>query len=149
MSHPPSADHIVQDAAAHNAFLIRAFPGGEEAERVRGLGAGRRLLLSLLKRAQNAGQEWAFLEVRPSNLPALALYRSTFKPSATLARPHAMVAVTIVAADTDAQARHLGAYMQAQVSTPLEREMAERYRTPEAVMAETAMHLSLAEPPRT
>ena len=48
-----------------------------------------------------------------------------------------------------AQARHLGAYMQAQVSTPLEREMAERYRTPEAVMAETAMHLSLAEPPRT
>ena len=46
------------------------------AEPVRGLGAGRRLLLSLLKRAQNAGQEWAFLEVRPSNLPALALYQS-------------------------------------------------------------------------
>lgn len=46
------------------------------------------------------------------------------------------------------QARHLGAYMQAQVSTPLEREMADRYRTPEAVMAETAMHLSLSDPPR-
>jgi len=45
-------------------------------ESVRGRGAGRRLLLSLLKRAQNAGQEWAFLEVRPSNAIALALYQS-------------------------------------------------------------------------
>ena len=44
--------------------------------RVRGCGAGRRLLLSLLKRAQHAGQEWAFLEVRPSNAVALALYHS-------------------------------------------------------------------------
>ncbi len=37
-----------------------------------------------------------------------------------------------------ARARHLGAYMQAQIKTPQEREMAERYRTPEAVMRETA-----------
>lgn len=36
-------------------------------------------------------------------------------------------------------ARALGAYMQAQISTPEEREMAERYRTPEAVMRETAV----------
>ena len=36
-------------------------------------------------------------------------------------------------------ARHLGAYMQAQLKTPTEREMAERYRTPEAVMRETAV----------
>ena len=34
--------------------------------------------------------------------------------------------------------RHLGAYMQAQLKTPDERNMAERYRTPEAVMRETA-----------
>jgi 2-polyprenyl-6-methoxyphenol hydroxylase-like FAD-dependent oxidoreductase len=40
-------------------------------------------------------------------------------------------------------ARHLGAYMQAQLRSPAEREMAERYRTPEAVMRETAV------PPRT
>ena len=42
----------------------------------RGQGAGRRLLLSLLMRAHLAGQEWAFLEVRPSNLGARALYES-------------------------------------------------------------------------
>ena len=36
-------------------------------------------------------------------------------------------------------ARHLGAYMQAQQSTAAEREMASRYRTPEAVMRETAV----------
>ncbi|SMG60454.1 FAD binding domain-containing protein [Paraburkholderia susongensis] len=36
-------------------------------------------------------------------------------------------------------ARHLGAYMQAQLKDETEREMAERYRTPEAVMRETAV----------
>ena len=36
-------------------------------------------------------------------------------------------------------ARNLGAYMQAQVRNPVERAMADRYRTPEAVMAETAV----------
>ena len=37
-----------------------------------------------------------------------------------------------------ARARHLGAYMQAQIRTTSERQMAERYRTPAAVMRETA-----------
>ncbi|MGQ7935987.1 FAD binding domain-containing protein [Paraburkholderia sp. D1E] len=36
-------------------------------------------------------------------------------------------------------ARHLGAYMQAQLKTDTDRMMAERYRTPEAVMRETAV----------
>ena len=45
------------------------------AEALRGRGVARRLLLSLLKRAERAGQHWAFLEVRPSNEPALRLYR--------------------------------------------------------------------------
>lgn len=38
-------------------------------------------------------------------------------------------------------ARDLGAYMQAQASTAKEREMAERYRSPEAMMRDTAMPL--------
>jgi 2-polyprenyl-6-methoxyphenol hydroxylase-like FAD-dependent oxidoreductase len=42
-----------------------------------------------------------------------------------------------------ARARHLGAYMQAQIRSPEERAMAERYRTPEAVMAETAVSVAL------
>jgi len=36
-------------------------------------------------------------------------------------------------------ARALGAYMQAQIRTEEERRMAERYRTPEAIMLETAV----------
>ena len=36
-------------------------------------------------------------------------------------------------------ARHLGAHLQAQRSTAAEREQAERFRTPEAVMTETAV----------
>ncbi len=43
---------------------------------------------------------------------ALALYRSAFRPSASLVRPHAMVTVTIVAADTDGQARRLFTSLQ-------------------------------------
>ena len=36
-------------------------------------------------------------------------------------------------------ARALGAYMQAQISTPAQKKRAELYRTPEAVMRETAL----------
>lgn len=44
-------------------------------------------------------------------------------------------------------ARHLGAYMQAQIRTAGERKMAERYRTPEAVMRETASSRAFALEP--
>jgi ribosomal-protein-alanine N-acetyltransferase len=44
-------------------------------------GAGRALLVALLRRARDAGMEHAFLEVRPSNPAAIALYRSLgFEP---------------------------------------------------------------------
>jgi hypothetical protein len=36
--------------------------------------------------------------------------------------------------------------MQAQIRTPHEREMAEKYRTTEAIMKETAVPLCMAEP---
>jgi hypothetical protein len=36
-------------------------------------------------------------------------------------------------------ARGLGAYMQAQISSAAEQEMAERYRSPEIIMKETAV----------
>ena len=42
------------------------------------------------------------------------------------------------------RARHLGSYMQAQIATPEERATAERHRTPEAVMAETAVATGIA-----
>ena len=42
------------------------------------------------------------------------------------------------------RARELGAYMQAQLLTEAERAMAERHRSPEAVMAETAVAAGIA-----
>ncbi len=42
-----------------------------------------------------------------NTLPALDLYRSSFRPSATLAEPHAMVAVSVICADTDDRAQFL------------------------------------------
>jgi len=45
-------------------------------------------------------------------LPALRIYRENFKPSAQLARPHAMIGVNIVAADTDGEARRLATTQQ-------------------------------------
>lgn len=43
---------------------------------LRGQSVGRRLMTWLLDEADRAGQGWVFLEVRPSNRPALLLYES-------------------------------------------------------------------------
>jgi len=43
---------------------------------LRGQGIGRRLLRWFLDEARSAGHGWAFLEVRPSNRPAIRLYES-------------------------------------------------------------------------
>jgi len=45
-------------------------------------------------------------------LAALELYRSRFRPSAVLERPHAIAGINIVAADTDAEARRLATTQQ-------------------------------------
>jgi luciferase family oxidoreductase group 1 len=42
-----------------------------------------------------------------NTLPALALYRSHFRPSAALERPYAMVAAAVICAETDERARWL------------------------------------------
>ena len=44
-----------------------------------------------------------------NTLPALALYRQNFRPSATLDKPYAMVAAAVVAAESDERARWLAA----------------------------------------
>ena len=43
---------------------------------LRGQGTGRRLLVWMLDAARAAAHGWAFLEVRPSNRPAILLYES-------------------------------------------------------------------------
>lgn len=45
-------------------------------------------------------------------VPAMNLYRSSFKPSAVLDEPYGMVAVNVVAADTDEEAAYLATSMQ-------------------------------------
>lgn len=46
------------------------------AERVRGRSVGRQMLMLLLERSRQAGMTEAFLEVRPTNTLAIALYQS-------------------------------------------------------------------------
>lgn len=43
-----------------------------------------------------------------NTIPALALYRQSFRPSAVLDKPYAMVAVRVLVAETDERARWLG-----------------------------------------
>lgn len=48
----------------------------------------------------------------PEGMVAMRLYRHLFKPSATLARPYAMIGVPVIAADTDEQAHYLATTQQ-------------------------------------
>ena len=65
---------------------------------------------------------------------ALKRYADVQEALAEYSRVRTQVGAAIVQ-----HARHLGAYMQAQLKTEVDREMAERYRTPDAVMRETAV----------
>ena len=65
------------------AYGIVAMGGGEAhllnlcvAESMRGRGVGRQMLNLLLERTLQSGMPDVFLEVRPSNLHAIALYQS-------------------------------------------------------------------------
>jgi luciferase family oxidoreductase group 1 len=56
-------------------------------------------------------------------MPALALYRGSFRPSKELQRPYAMLGVNVFAADTDEEARrlftsHQQAFVQLRRGTP-------------------------------
>jgi luciferase family oxidoreductase group 1 len=69
--------------------------------------------------AQLAGQlglPFAFAShFSPNNtLPALELYRKSFRPSKALDEPYAMVGVNVIAADTDEEARRLATTLQQQ-----------------------------------
>ena len=65
------------------AYGIVAMGAGEAhvlnicvSEHVRGRGIGRQMLRLLIERARQAGMRDVFLEVRPSNMHAIALYQS-------------------------------------------------------------------------
>jgi luciferase family oxidoreductase group 1 len=108
-----SADRFPEDVLELQAFLGPVQPG----QRVRAVpGAGLNIPLWILgsslygaQLAAHLGLPYAFAShFAPDALDdALRIYRERFQPSAQLDRPHAMVGVNVVAADTDAEARRL------------------------------------------
>jgi luciferase family oxidoreductase group 1 len=110
---PAQANHFPQDVQELQAFLAPAQPG----QRVQAVpGAGAEVPLWILGSSTFGAQLAAFLGLpygfashfAPDDLlPALQVYRSTFKPSEQLDAPYAMAGLNVVAAETDAEARHL------------------------------------------
>ncbi len=108
-----SADTFPQDVMELQGYFRPAAPGqAVRAVPGAGLAVPIWLLGSSLFSAQLAaalGLPYAFAShFAPDDLAeALRIYRSTFSPSASLARPHAMAAVGVFAAETDRQAARL------------------------------------------
>ena len=89
---------------------VRAVPGAGLAVAVWILGSstfGAQLAAML-------GLPYAFAShFAPADMErAIALYRERFQPSERLARPHVMLGLTVIAADTDAEARRLFSSLQ-------------------------------------
>ncbi|MFG1424577.1 LLM class flavin-dependent oxidoreductase [Roseixanthobacter glucoisosaccharinicivorans] len=110
---PAASDRFPQDVLELQALLgparpdqtIRAVPGT-------GTNVPLWILGSSLFGAQLAGMlglPYAFAShfAPDALLQALEVYRERFQPSAQLAKPHAMVGVNVIAADTDAEAKRL------------------------------------------
>jgi luciferase family oxidoreductase group 1 len=132
---PLNAENFPQDVLELQAFLgpvqegqpIQAVPGG-------GLEVPLWILGSSLFGAQLAaelGLPYAFASHFSPDalLPALDIYRRTFKPSKQLQRPYAMAGINIFAADSDAAARSLFTSVQQQFAN-LVRGMPGRLRPP-------------------
>jgi luciferase family oxidoreductase group 1 len=114
-----SADDFPRELTELMAFFDGSFPDGHPYQRItavpaRGNAPDVWLLGSSGYSAQAAGilgLPFSFAHhFSPANtLPALRLYRSSFRRSEHLERPYAMVAVAVVCAETDEQARWLAA----------------------------------------
>ncbi len=115
---PTAADTFPQDVLELQAYFAPAGPG----QRVQAVpAAGTNVALWILGSslfgaylAAELGLPYAFAShFAPEQLlPALEIYRSRFKPSEQLDRPHAMVGVNIVAAETDREAKVLATTQQ-------------------------------------
>jgi luciferase family oxidoreductase group 1 len=110
---PRAADTFPEDVQELQAFLAPVRPG-QAVQAVPGAGTEVPLWIlgSSLYGAQLAaalGLPYAFASHFAPDLldEALTLYRRLFKPSARLAKPHAMVGLNVVVAGTDAQATRL------------------------------------------
>jgi glycosyltransferase involved in cell wall biosynthesis len=112
-----SADDFPRELSELMAFFDGSFPDGHPYQRIAAVPARDNapalwLLGSSGYSAQVAGLlglPFAFAHhfSAANTLPALKLYRSTFRPSSVLQQPYAMVAVAVVCAETDAEAERL------------------------------------------
>jgi luciferase family oxidoreductase group 1 len=112
-----SDDDFPQELGELVGFFEGRFPEGHPYAHIRAVpGAGNMpeiwLLGSSGYSAQVAGMlGWPFAFAHHfmarNTLPALKLYRESFRPSERLKRPHAMVAVAVIAAEDDDEARRL------------------------------------------
>ncbi len=119
---PASAENFPQDVLELQAFLAPVQPG-QRIEAVPGSGTNVPLWIlgSSLYGAQLAaelGLPFGFAShFAPQMLDrALEIYRARFKPSATLAKPYALVGVNIFAAESDTEARYLATSKQMSVA---------------------------------
>jgi luciferase family oxidoreductase group 1 len=110
------ADDFPQQFAELRAFFADEFPADHPYRQVhatpaKGAAPDIWLLGSSGYSAQVAGIlglpfSFAHHFSAENTVPALDLYRRSFKPSEVLAEPYAMVGVAVVCADTEAEARH-------------------------------------------
>lgn len=115
---PAASDHFPQDVLELQHLLskeassrsVQAIPGTGSEVPLWILGSSR--FGAML--AAELGLPYAFAShFAPQQLlPALEAYRERFKPSKQLERPHAMIGVNIIVADSDAEARRLATTQQ-------------------------------------
>ncbi len=113
-----SAERFPEDVMELQAFFAPAEPGqAVRAVPGAGLNVPIWILGSSLYGAQVAahfGLPYAFAShfAPDALMQALQVYRQHFRPSAQLSKPHAMVGINVIAADTDAQAKRLFTTLQ-------------------------------------
>jgi len=110
---PAASDHFLQDVLELQTLLgpldagrvIQAVPGTDTNVPLWILGSS----LFGAQLAAMLGLPYAFAShfAPDALMQALEVYRARFEPSAQLAKPHAMVGVNVIAAETDAEARRL------------------------------------------
>ena len=115
---PEASEYFPQDVLELQAYLAPTEPG----QRIQAVpAAGTNVPLWILGSstygamlAAELGLPYAFAShFAPAQLMmAISLYRSRFQPSAQLKKPYAMVAVNVIAAETDSEARMLATTQQ-------------------------------------
>src|ERR1041385_2482553 len=122
---PMSADSFPQDVLELQA-LLGPLREGQRVQAVPGAGSNVPIWIlgSSTFGAQLAGElglpyAYASHFMPHALMPALEIYRSTFKPSAQLDRPYAMAGVNVFAADTDDEARRLMTSVQQNITNRL------------------------------